>query len=151
MGKIRIFASSVTLFLICLFYCVNNASAKTDGFFWEGMSARERQAYITGVIDGALTVAAEILVSTNDESVKAHSKTIAYHFDLKEQFTIPQVVEGLNRFYDDYANKKIAVDAAVIIMLKKWRGYPEGEFQKEIENLRKIYNSIGSQIPRQFD
>ena len=142
----KTFISLLILFIILLMSCLSNALAKiNDGYFWAEISDPEKQAYITGVIDGAITVGVEIQFFIEDESAKKQISAILDNYDLKEQFDISKVVVGLNQFYDDYANKKIPIDSAFIIVLKRLRGFPEVELQKEIETLRQASSRIKSE------
>lgn len=140
----KIFISLSLLSIACLIsYCSNNALAKiNDGYFWTEISSKEKQAYITGIIDGAITIGVEIQFYTKDSSIKKQISTVLENYDLKEQFTIPQVIAGLDQFYNDYANKKISIDSALVIVIKMLRGFPEAELQKDIELLRQISSKV---------
>lgn len=142
----KLFILLFAVSIVCLTSCyLNNALANiNDGYFWTEISDREKQAYITGVIDGAITVGVEIKLSVDNNVVKQQVSCILDNFDLKEQFTIPQVVGSLNQFYDDYANKKIPIDCALVIVMKRLRGFSESELQKAIEILRQAASKISS-------
>jgi hypothetical protein len=49
---------------------------------------------------------------------------------------IIEIVDGIDKFYSDYANKKVTINNAYILVLKRMNGYPEDKLQKEIEAAR---------------
>ena len=108
----------------------------TDGYFWEKISEREKEAYVTGLIEGAVSLGVEVLFKIDNDLIKKDIEQTIDMYDLKHQFTVTQVVEGINSFYSNYANKQIPTEEACLVVLKKFRGVSEYELQKYIEVLR---------------
>ena len=48
-----------------------------------------------------------------------------------------QLVDGLDKFYSDFRNRRIKVNDAVWLVLNQVAGEPEAEMEKMIENWRK--------------
>lgn|GEM_PF-2612978 len=73
-----------------------------------------------------------------DGSVKQFTDKFVYR-DMSE---LRQIVDGLDKFYADYANKKILFNMVYPIMILRIRGTPEDEVQKHIENMRQLSDRI---------
>lgn len=119
--------------------CVDDSWA--DGFgLWEELSEESKIIYIIAYVDG-FTTHVYLMQGQgvfDDESVKYFTDKFVY----KDASELRQIVDGLNKFYDDYANQKILVSIAYAIVVLRIRGTPEDEVQKHIENMRRVSDRI---------
>jgi hypothetical protein len=122
---------------LALLFFVHCEAYAIDGHFWESLSAGEKEAYIAGLIDGALSFGAEALYSVDDQAAQTAVDNLMDDYDLRKETPVSAVVNVLDRFYEDPANKKIWVSEAYTVALKMIRGYSEVKLQEEIEFLRR--------------
>ena len=127
-----------------------------DGFMWEKISEESKLTYVVAFFDGfsncnsmiveKIKISAKSYKTISGDSVakdiELQQKWINDTYIPKDKSTLLQVVGGLNKFYEDYANKKIPVSIAYMIVLLRIRGFPEDEVQKHIEGMRRVTNKI---------
>ena len=126
--------------LVLLLIFIQHNSFAIDGYFWETVAVQEKEAYIAGLIDGALSFGAEALFSVEDQTTKTVIDNLMDDYDLKKEVPVNDIIKVLDRFYEEHANKKIWVSEAYKIALKMIRGCAEPELQKEIKFLRSKSN-----------
>jgi hypothetical protein len=115
-----------------------------DGNTWRVMTYESKTGFVAGLNEGltmGLTMAAARIKDNqpNDEQLK----NMLFYYTPDEKMDIKQIVEGLDKFYSDYANKKIPGFMAYPLVLKRMKGYPEGALQKEVEAARKGGTELG--------
>lgn len=123
------------IFMLGFLDCV--WSGNLDGNFWGGISEKEKNAYVAGVVDGKNAFYAALFVGTTDDTVKRYISVAASDYDIKG-FDVAGIVGGINDFYTDNANKKIPMGEAFRIVLKRFRGESELKIQEEVEVLRAV-------------
>lgn len=145
------------LFVFLLNFCGNNSWAiGNDGNFWEVLDETAKVGYVIGYSDGfdsAYRKYKEIdkIIGNNPEysqcydnpitqAVRQGFKNVANLHVLTKSDT-RQAIEGLDKFYTDYANEKIPISIALIVVLKRIKGYPETD-NEAIEGIRKLMSEI---------
>ena len=116
-----------------------------DGYEWETMSEESKLYYIIGYGDGMSRVLAPIdyLLSVDEERFgECEKRGVGFVYDLYiEDFPwgvlYDDTVEGVNHFYDDFRNMRIAIPDAIRVVSMQLYGESEESINSEIEDLRK--------------
>lgn len=117
---------------------------RRDGNWWRTTTREFRLSYMVGFSDG-------IWLGWRFSSVNLRGKdgqldatevirvgrSFDKSLDLIENLTNLQVVDGLDKFYTDYRNRRIRVLEAVWIVLQSINGTPDNDMEILIENARK--------------
>ena len=148
----KIYLLSISLLIMFLLsYSITNAFGEYyyDGFMWEKISEESKLTYVVAFFDGFSNcnsmIVEKIKINGGDSVVKnieLLQKWSEDNYIIKDKSTLLQAVDGLNKFYEDYANKKIPVFLAYLIVSLRIRGFSEDEVQKHTENMRRVTNKI---------
>jgi len=145
------------LIILLLNFCANNSWAiGNDGNFWEILDETAKVGYVIGYSDGFDSAHGEYekickITGNNPEYSRCYDNPITQavrqgfknvtNLHVLTKSDIRQAIEGLDKFYADYANKKIPISIALVIVLKRIKGYPETD-NGTIEGIRELMSEI---------
>src|SRR5262249_18562998 len=120
----------------------NQVNSRRDGNWWQLQNRSSKLDYATGFLDGMdLGHNFSFWAIKNDPKMEATSKVAETYTYLLNKYvanvTNFQMVDGLDKFYEDFRNRRIEVSAGVWLVLNEISGKSEPEMQKMIENWRK--------------
>lgn len=116
-------------------------AARLDGAFWLKMSAASQIAeptkalFATGLLLG-LRSAPALLVSMPDYPGDDLASLGRYVDRYLQSMPTKQVSEGLDAFYADYANRRITINDAAAVVLRRIVGDDEARINDSVKSLR---------------
>jgi hypothetical protein len=125
---------AISMLIGLAFLCGSRLAAQTDwnGDFWKTKSHDIKAVYVAGFVDGRIIGVNEAADALGTTALDAKLKT------LNLKITVGQIVDGLDSFYSDWRNTRIAVrDATQYVMLEA-----EGKDSEDLlRYLRQYYAS----------
>jgi hypothetical protein len=143
MKPIRIIQAIAFTFLLFLTAPLarNQQSTRRDGNWWIDQDRTSKLKYVTGFYDGMNLGNKFSYWGLDDPKGVVAEKVVgaysAYSDKYVSEVTNGQLVDGLDKFYGDFRNRRIEVMGAIWLVLNEIAGTPEVEMQKMIENWRK--------------
>ena len=119
------------------------ASDQRDGNWWRQQQYETKLTYIVGFFDGMeLGKNFSYWNFTNDADKKECHEAVSnsykeYTRKYFQNVSNDQLVDGLNRFYEDFRNRRILLHNAVWLIVNEISGTPEIKMKHMIENWRK--------------
>jgi hypothetical protein len=123
-----------------------DAQHRKNGQDWRNWTRDERVFYVAGYMEGRNTVLGEVMIDeqlgigeqyTNEKKPKLAA--IARLADsVPSKLTNGDIVDGLDRFYDEPANRLIALPYAIGILALKVNGRPAEFIEQQILRGREI-------------
>ena len=142
-----------TLILLGIAVIINITSSdifaeqpRRDGNWWRTIDYNLKLVYMSGFFDGIQLGFRFSFWPLYDE--KEHSKPESvssqiakgyeeYYSKYLSDVRTDQIADGLDKFYEDFRNRKIWIWDGVWLVLKQIAGTPSKEMEKIIENFRK--------------
>jgi len=130
-----IVAISILLIFVA---AASHAQSERDGNDWQNRGDAWKYAYVTGILDG-VTTGSEMTVPTyskgsivlyKDDKACQEKAQVTYEYNTSRFFfglTLKDVVEGLDAFYKDPANRVIPVNRAVRVWAMDRKNVPEAK------------------------
>jgi hypothetical protein len=115
---------------------------RRDGNWWMTQSEVVKLNYVVGFFDGMqlgrdFSYWGIIDENKNDPAVSQVGSSFSkYTKKYMSNVTSSQLVDGLDKFYGDYRNRRIRVEAGVWLVVNGIAGTPEGDIQKMIDSWR---------------
>jgi hypothetical protein len=149
-----LFCPTQAIFLLLLFLAVvpsRAADGTRDGNWWREVPQAAKSGHLVGFFDG-MDLGKEFLVlgiettATGGVAGKGldpaarsafHKSYMAVWEKYMNRVTNGQISDGLDKFYDDYRNRRISTSNAVYIVLNFIGGRSEREMTTMIESFRK--------------
>lgn len=110
-----------------------------NGKGWIKLDRQSRIMYLNGVEDGAALLIAE-MDSVQNEKGNARAAFPACERLIISGFRFSDIMEEIDRFYEQASNRRIPVVDAYRYVLKKFRGTSPEELASAQSALRKKYN-----------
>lgn len=110
-----------------------------NGKPWIELDLQSRIMYLTGVENGAGLLIGEMGTVQNEKG-NARAALPAYERLMIKGFRFSDIVEEIDRFYDQASNRRIPVVDAYRYVLKKFKGASPEELASAQSALRKKYN-----------
>jgi len=110
-----------------------------NGKLWIKLDPHSRIMYLLGVEDGAVLLIAE-MDGVQNEKGNARAAYPAYERLTIKGFRFSDIVEEIDRFYEQASNRRIPVVDAYRYVLKKFKGASPKELASAQSALRKKYN-----------
>jgi len=110
-----------------------------NGKAWIKLDSQSKIMYLVGVEDGAALLIAE-MDSVPNEKANARAAFPAFERLSIKGFRFSDIMEEINRFYEQASNRRIPVVDAYRYVLKKFRGAAPEELAATESALRKKYN-----------
>jgi len=115
--------------LILVVLLGNTTLRANDGTAWRALQHRSSKTfYVEGLMSGMMQCKV-------DETGKALT-----HKDVFGDIQPSQIVDGLDRLYDDFRNRNITVSAAISPVLMAIRGEPQEQIAVAVQSLRNTYS-----------
>jgi len=143
----------MVIFLALSHYCISQEERKLDGNAWLLYSESEKYIFFNGFKIGAARVW-ELLddyknfLNEDDEYQRKNPNTIAEIEGLGKVILLDlsindpeQLIDGIDSFYEDYANKHIFIHHALLIVQRRIRGTPEDKIKELIQEYRRLDSS----------
>jgi len=143
----------ITIYIFGFFFSGICSEFKTDaipspsfgvnGDTWNKLDKVTKFFYIVGYNDGyGLGFAIRALYKhKGPEEIKIEDIWIKNAKSM-EKADKEQIIEGIDQFYSDFANRKIPVCLAYDFVMRKIRGESEKDIQKAIEEARATFSKI---------
>jgi hypothetical protein len=130
------------LLLLTAPFARNQQATRRDGNWWVDEDRASKLNYVTGFFDGMdLGNRFSYWGLEDDPKSVTAAKVIGSYSSYSKKYlsevTNGQLVDGLDKLYSDYRNRRIDVMGAVWLVVNGIAGKPEAEMQKLIENWRK--------------
>jgi len=122
-----------------------------DGKNWRGMTEALRVGYVSGYMDAVFhmsTAATPLSAQERGDGKLDEKKAADRNFArgvrkmsgeyFPSNLTVGDVMDGLNRFYDEPANRNIPIPWAIEILAMKVNGKPEDDINNSIRLAREI-------------
>lgn len=114
---------------------------RRDGNWWLAQSELGKSYYVTGFFDGMTLGNQFSYWGISDKDDPARAKAVASYSEFGDKYlkhvTSGQMVDGLDKLYSDYKNRRIMVWGAVWLVANGIAGKSEAELQGMIESWRK--------------
>jgi hypothetical protein len=110
-----------------------------NGKPWIKLDQQSRIMYIAGIEDGAALLIAE-MDSVSSEKGNTSASIPAFKRLMVKGFKMSDIVEEIDRFYEQASNRRIPVVDAYRYILKKFKGASPEELAAAQSALRKKYN-----------
>lgn len=117
------------------------AQERFDGEFWTKASSIQgdigstaRLMFATGLLAGLRTAPALIVV--NDDNGGSLPALQAYLSKHTQTMPSRQLLDGLDSFYSDYANRRIMIYEAAAVVLRRMAGDDDGQVSAWVTSLR---------------
>jgi hypothetical protein len=114
-----------------------------DGNDWLGWTPSNRLYYLVGFVKGANYVSVNNFDSIVTEEMDGagykstiHKNEVLRHYGMGG-FTVRQLIDGMDGFYQDFRNRNIKTQAAAYLVLKQINGAPEEGVKALIAFFRK--------------
>jgi len=109
-----------------------------DGYFWKKMSELQKYGYIVGYVRGFKEgVGSAWIHATGDTSPKNWHQW-PFNISLRPIHSYEELVEAVDEFYSDYANRGVYLSLALPIIINRMIGYiSDKEADERIEKARK--------------
>jgi hypothetical protein len=111
-----------------------------NGYWWSELSETSKLWFVKGYIEG-LTRADKLLSQSLDfRNAKPPSAVTRIPVESYLDFTeisYGQFMDGLDIFYNDYRNKRININIALLYVRDQIRGVSETDLNKRLEGMRK--------------
>lgn len=107
-----------------------------DGYSWREMSELQKYGYIVGYVRGFQEgVVSAWAYATADTSAKNWHQ---WPFNISLIHSYEELVEAVDEFYSDYANRGVCLSLALPIIINRMRGYiSDKEAEERIQKARK--------------
>lgn len=86
-----------------------------DGHFWREISEVQRYGYVSGYLTGFHEGFVNAWLIATD--------SMTFPYDPRIPLSFEEIVEGVNDFYSDYANRKISLGMTLPIIIGRISGY----------------------------
>ena len=114
-------------------------SVTINGFWWEEQNALAKYGYVVGYVD-ASTQAFSVLPAIQQESKIQQTTELQglwkTNFDYSN-IAFGQFVEGVDKFYEDFRNKRISVRDAMNYVKEEVQGIDPAKLETTLLTLRK--------------
>jgi len=111
-------------------------ATRTNGNWWNALNDLAKYGYIIGYTDGSSKADATWADGLCKPQVPAKYLAAVQNGNDYSEFTIGQLVEGLNQFYKDFRNTKILTRDAMMVVRQQISGVPQKEIDEGLEFLR---------------
>jgi hypothetical protein len=119
----------IALLVLALAPWITASANQNDGNWWLGLTRQQKLYYVLGVCDGT------VYTLVQDDKIEA-SKGAG-------NVEVPQLADGLDRFYEDFRNRGIWVIQALTPVKMAIAGENHTKVITEIESLR----SVAARLP----
>jgi hypothetical protein len=130
-------ASSATL-VVAPSFGQDQPTTRTNGNWWNDLNALAKYGYIVGYADGSSKADATWASGLCKTQVPAKYMAAVQNGNDYSEFTIGQLVEGVNQFYKDFRNTKILTRDAMMVVRQQISGVPQKEIDEGLEFLRQL-------------
>ena len=146
--RARIFSAMLLALLLTVGEAAQADALRTDGNWWNQQNRGEKQNYMIGYMDGMVhddgrwNLAMIVVAKKFDPVLAKYGAAVEKYMREvnKHDFgnvTVGQFIDGLDKVYADYRNRRIQVHEALIVVIRSLDGTPDDEITKLLERWRK--------------
>jgi hypothetical protein len=141
MRIIRILSVGVIL-LLFVPLARNEDESRRDGNWWSRMDYPAKFFYTTGFFDGmelGHKISSWSLLESKQKATASNVWESYYSYRDKYFTNVSnvQLLQGVDKFYSDFRNRRIAIDDAIWIVVRQVNGMSDEDAEKLMENFRK--------------
>ena len=128
--------------------------SRVDGYKWELLTKAGKLSWVEGFTNGVDTGMGETGLFFIEYCRNNFGRSLTFDIDLLKEaltlseMTLGQVADGLDKFYENYQNKKIRIAQAVYLVKLEVIGAPQ-EFVEEVTRIFRI--PLGERHKEQSD
>lgn len=111
----------------------------SNGRFWQKLDPQSKIILVHGIEQGMWLLAQELSLYSTEMKIDQDTLKALGGFEISD-LKSSEIMEQIDLFYKDSANRRIPIIEAYRWVYKKLNGYSEKELDSKIESLRKYYN-----------
>lgn len=136
MNRRSFLALSSSSLMVAPSFGQENPTARTDGDWWKNLNSLAKYGYIVGYADGSSKADATWAFGLCKTQVPTKYLAAVQKGNDYSEFTVGQLIDGVNEFYKDFRNTKILARDAMMVVKQQISGVPQKEIDEGLEFLR---------------